>query len=120
MAFDLNEEQTMFRDAVRTFGQKELKAGALQRAHDTGYPWDVARRMAGNGLLGITVAEADGGIGGSLMDAVIAIEEIGRGLPAQRRCRAGRQLRRDPRARANTARPNRKSGCSSRCCPATP
>ena len=32
--------------------------------------------MAKQGLLGITIREADGGQGGSLMDAVIAIEAV--------------------------------------------
>ena len=38
--------------------------------------WDVARLMAEQGLLGITIAEKDGGQGGTLMDAVIAIETV--------------------------------------------
>src|SRR5205807_1279114 len=40
------------------------------------YPWDVAKLMAAQGLLGITIAEADGGQGGALIDAVIAIEAV--------------------------------------------
>ena len=38
--------------------------------------------MAANGLLGITIAEDDGGQGGSLMDAVIALEEVARCCPS--------------------------------------
>src|SRR5436309_12025472 len=37
--------------------------------------------MASQGLLGITVAEADGGQGGTLMDAVIAIEAVASACP---------------------------------------
>jgi alkylation response protein AidB-like acyl-CoA dehydrogenase len=76
MDFRFTEEQEKFRDSVRRFAEKNLKAGALARAHATEYPWDVAKLMAAQGLLGITAAEADGGQGGSLMDAVIAIETI--------------------------------------------
>ncbi len=32
--------------------------------------------MSAQGLMGITLPEADGGQGGSLMDAVIAIEQV--------------------------------------------
>ena len=76
MDFRLAPEQEQFRDAVRRFAEKHLAAGAHERAHASGYPWDVARLMAAQGLLGITVAQADGGQGGTLMDAVIAIEAV--------------------------------------------
>ena len=76
MHFDLTEEQGMFRDAVAAFARRHLAAGALARAHTDDYPWDVAKAMAGQGLLGITIPEEKGGIGGTLMDAVIAIEQI--------------------------------------------
>jgi len=76
MDFNLTEEQTMFRDAVAGFADRELRDGALARAHSDDYPWDVARKMADAGLLGITTTADDGGAGGTLMDAVIAIQEI--------------------------------------------
>ena len=76
MDFRFTQEQEQFRDSVRRFAEKHLKAGALARAHAADYPWDVARLMAAQGLLGITAPEAAGGQGGSLMDAVIAIETI--------------------------------------------
>src|SRR5256885_14249114 len=76
MDFRLAPEQQQFRESVSRFAEKHLTPGALERAHDSGYPWDVAKLMAAQGLLRITVREADGGQGGSLMDAVIAIEEV--------------------------------------------
>ncbi len=76
MDFHFSPEQEQFRDSVRRFAEKHLKAGALARAHAAAYPWDVAKLMAAQGLLGITAPETDGGQGGSLMDAVIAIETI--------------------------------------------
>src|SRR5258706_10864809 len=76
MNFDLSDEQKMFRDSVRGFAERHLAAGALARAHQEEHPWDVAKLMAEQGLLGITMKEADGGQGGSLMDAVIAIETV--------------------------------------------
>ncbi len=76
MDFSLSEEQRLFRDAVRSFAERHLAAGALERAHTDGYPWDVAKLMADQGLLGITIPEDSGGQGGTLMDAVIAIETV--------------------------------------------
>ncbi|HEX6296184.1 MAG TPA: acyl-CoA dehydrogenase family protein, partial [Burkholderiales bacterium] len=76
MDFNLTSEQQQFRESVLRFSRKELEKNALQRAHAPEYPFDVARLMAKQGLLGITIAAADGGQGGSLMDAVLAIEAV--------------------------------------------
>jgi alkylation response protein AidB-like acyl-CoA dehydrogenase len=76
MDFTLGEDQRLFRDSVRAFARKHLAADAVARAHAPAYPFDVARLMARQGLLGITLAEADGGQGGTLMDAVLAIEAV--------------------------------------------
>ncbi|MFC4353434.1 acyl-CoA dehydrogenase family protein [Fodinicurvata halophila] len=76
MDFVLTEEQRIFQDSVRGFAQRHLAEGALERAHNPAFPRDVARLMAENGLLGITVPDSEGGLGGTLMDAVIAIEQV--------------------------------------------
>lgn len=76
MHFALSPEQSAFADTIRRFARAELAEGALQRAHSASFPWDVAQRLAAMGLLGITVREEDGGIGGTLMDAVTAIQEL--------------------------------------------
>jgi alkylation response protein AidB-like acyl-CoA dehydrogenase len=81
MDFRFTPEQEQFRDSVRRFAEKHLAKGARERAHAADYPWDVARLMAGQGLLGITVTEADGGQGGALIDAVIAIETVASACP---------------------------------------
>jgi len=81
MDFRFTPEQEQFRESVRRFAGKHLKAGALERAHAAEYPWEVAKLMAAQGLLGITAAQADGGQGGTLMDAVIAIETVAAACP---------------------------------------
>ncbi len=81
MDFGLTEQQQTFRDTVAAFARKELAQGALERAHSAKFPHEIAAKMAAAGLLGITIAEADGGAGGTLMDAVLAIEEIAKYCP---------------------------------------
>jgi alkylation response protein AidB-like acyl-CoA dehydrogenase len=76
MDFRLSPEQQDFKDSVTRFATRHLAAGARERAHEPAYPWDIAKLMGANGLLGITIPEADGGQGGSLMDAVLAIEAV--------------------------------------------
>lgn len=76
MNFTLSDEQQLFRESVQRFAERHLRDGAVARAHADAYPSDIARLLADQGLLGITIAEQDGGQGGTLMDAVLAIETI--------------------------------------------
>jgi alkylation response protein AidB-like acyl-CoA dehydrogenase len=76
MDFEFNDEQKLFAEQVHRFAQQHLAGGALARAHDPAFPFDVARLMAQQGLMGITLPAEDGGQGGTLMDAVIAIEQV--------------------------------------------
>ena len=76
MDFNLSEEQIIFKDSVRNLAERHLKENNLKRAHDPNFPKDIARLFAKNGLMGIPIPEKDGGQGGKLMDAVIAIEQV--------------------------------------------
>ncbi len=76
MDFNLSDTQRQFQDSVTGFAERHLAEGALKRAHGDEFPLDVAKLLSDQGLMGITVADVDGGQGGSLMDAVIAIETI--------------------------------------------
>lgn len=81
MDFALESHQQQFAAAVRGWADDKLAPGALARAHDPHFPFDVARMAAEQGLLGIAIPEADGGQGGTLMDAVIAIEQVAAACP---------------------------------------
>src|SRR5262244_2156211 len=81
MNFEFTEEQKLFAESVRRFARAELAPGALKRAHDPRFPFDIAKRMHAQGLMGITLPEADGGVGGTLMDAIIAIKEVAAACP---------------------------------------
>ena len=81
MDFRLTPEQQQFRDSVRGFAERHLRAGALARAHSPEHPADVARLMAQQGLMGIAIPEADGGQDGTLMDAILAIETVALSCP---------------------------------------
>jgi len=81
MNFDFTDEQNLFADSVRRFAREKLAPGAVKRAHDPRFPFDVAKLMAKQGLMGITLPQQDGGQGGTLMDAVIAIEQVAAECP---------------------------------------
>jgi alkylation response protein AidB-like acyl-CoA dehydrogenase len=76
MNFELGEEHQAFADSVRRFARDKLATGALERAHSQHFPWDTARLLADQGLLGIAFPDEDGGQGGTLMHAVLAIQEV--------------------------------------------
>jgi alkylation response protein AidB-like acyl-CoA dehydrogenase len=78
---DLTAEQQEFAASVRAFAHARLAPDALRRAHEPGFAWDAATLLAEQGLLGLTIAESDGGQGATLMDAVIAIQEVAKACP---------------------------------------
>ena len=81
MNFELSKDDQAFADAVSRFAKEKLAAGALERAHSGEYPWETARMLSEQGLLGITFPEADGGQGGTLFHAVIAIQQVALACP---------------------------------------
>ena len=76
MNFELGEDQKLFQDTVLRFARAELAKDAVARAKSPAYPWDVAERMAALGLLGLTIPESKGGLGGRLVDAILAIQAV--------------------------------------------
>src|SRR4030081_790499 len=76
MQFTFPEEQQAFADSVRRFALAKLEPDALKRAHDPRYPFDVAKLMSAQGLMGRSLPGGAGGQGGTLVDAVIASEQV--------------------------------------------
>ncbi|MBJ3776460.1 acyl-CoA dehydrogenase family protein [Acuticoccus mangrovi] len=81
MDFELTEDQRIFRDTVRRFAENELADGAAERAAADHFPREIAERFAEMGLLGITIPEADGGSGGGLIEAILAIQAVAEVCP---------------------------------------
>jgi cyclohexanecarboxyl-CoA dehydrogenase len=53
MDFGLSEDQGAIRDAVRKLARAEIAPGYLVRAKSTTFPWEVHRRVADLGVLGL-------------------------------------------------------------------
>ncbi len=77
----LSDEQRAFRDQVARFARERLAPGAVERARDGHFPQAVVEEIAAMGLMGLMLPEADGGAGGGLMEAVIAIQEVAMACP---------------------------------------
>ncbi|MDF1722808.1 MAG: acyl-CoA dehydrogenase family protein [Minwuia sp.] len=72
----LNEDQTMIRDAARAFAEGELAPGAMERDRTSEPPMDLLRQMGGLGLMGMTVPEQWGGAGADMTSYVLALMEV--------------------------------------------
>jgi isovaleryl-CoA dehydrogenase len=71
-----SEEHKMLRETVRGFVVSEVEAQALEHDRKEKFNLALFRKLGPMGLLGITVAEKDGGSGMDATAAVIAHEEL--------------------------------------------
>ena len=78
MEFELTEEQQMIRRVVREFAEKEIRPIAREIDARGEFPWEVIRKMAGLGLLGLPIPEQYGGSGADTVSYAIAVEEVSR------------------------------------------
>ena len=82
MDFELTEEQRMIKETVYKWSVHEL--GPLQEKIDEEdwFPPDFFEKCADIGILGITMDEKYGGLGGDVLMQALAIEEMSRICPA--------------------------------------
>jgi alkylation response protein AidB-like acyl-CoA dehydrogenase len=82
--FALTDEQRDFVAAIRDFCERECGTSEQREQLTNGYRehhnFDLYRRMAELGWLGVTISERYGGSGGSMLDACLFMEETSRGL----------------------------------------
>jgi alkylation response protein AidB-like acyl-CoA dehydrogenase len=76
--FSLNEDQRVLRDSVREFCAREIIPRARGWDESERFPHEIVPKLAEMGLWGMRVPEAWGGAGMSMLDCVIALEEIAR------------------------------------------
>ena len=57
MHFELTDEQRMTRDMVRDFAETEVRPSAQERDLKGEFSWDLFRKMAPLGLLGLPISE---------------------------------------------------------------
>ena len=76
MNFDLTDAQRRWRDLAREYAQEEIKPRAAQLDREQTFPYGIVARMAGLGLMGLTVPEEYGGTGGDFVGYNLALEEI--------------------------------------------
>jgi alkylation response protein AidB-like acyl-CoA dehydrogenase len=81
MDFDFSDDQEMLRDTVRRWVERgydfERRRGIVAAG---GFSREAWREIADLGICGLQVPEAQGGLGLGPVDAMVVVEELGRGL----------------------------------------
>jgi alkylation response protein AidB-like acyl-CoA dehydrogenase len=81
MDFDFNDDQEMLRDTVRKWVDKaytfERRRGIVKEGGFSAAAW---KELGELGLLGLYVSEENGGMGFGPVDAMVVMEELGRGI----------------------------------------
>jgi len=72
----LSDEEALFRDAVRTFAEEDVKPRVMDMEREGKVHSALIAKYFEMGLMGIEVPEQYGGAGGSLMMVMLAVEEI--------------------------------------------
>lgn len=82
MDFNFTEEQDMVRDGlsrlVREQYDSETRRGVIES--EAGWRPEIWAQLAELGILGMPFSEDDGGFGGGAVDALVVMEEFGKGL----------------------------------------
>ena len=78
MDFQLTDEQQMIRKMARDFAEKEIVPVAKETDAEGKFPWEIIRKMAALGFLGLPFPEEYGGAGADNVSLAIVMEEIAR------------------------------------------
>jgi butyryl-CoA dehydrogenase len=78
MNYFLNEEQEMLKELCQQIGREKIRPVAAKYDETQEFPWDIVKIMAESDLFGVYIEEKYGGLGGGVMELVIATEELSR------------------------------------------
>ena len=82
MDFNFTEEQDMVRDGLSRLVREQYDWETRRKAIASSDGWrpEIWAQLAELGILGMPFSEADGGFGGGAVDAMIIMQEFGKGL----------------------------------------
>ena len=78
MNFDLSDEQKAIRDLCREFAREEVAPQAERNDREERFPYELVRKMAELGLMGLPFPEKYGGAGADTVSYALAVMEIAR------------------------------------------
>ena len=80
--FELTKQQKMLRSLVREFAESELATRVLKLDEKRAFPFDIVKKLAAQGIIGMTSSKALGGTAIGHLAGIIAIEELARVYPS--------------------------------------
>jgi alkylation response protein AidB-like acyl-CoA dehydrogenase len=82
MDLGLDEQQEMLKNVARDFLEKECPESLVRQMEEDekGYSPDLWQKMAGQGWMGLTIPDQYGGVGLTICELVVLLEEFGRAL----------------------------------------
>ena len=78
MDFDLTDEQKAIQDLARDFAQNEVKPRAEEMDREEAFPYDLVKKMAALGFMGLPFPEKYGGAGADTVSYALAVMELAR------------------------------------------
>jgi alkylation response protein AidB-like acyl-CoA dehydrogenase len=78
MNFELSEDQTRIRNAVRDFAENRIAPGVVERERHETFPREIVAGLAEMGILGMMVPEEYGGSGADALSFILVLEELAR------------------------------------------
>jgi alkylation response protein AidB-like acyl-CoA dehydrogenase len=78
MNFELSEDQTRIRDAVRDFAEARIAPGVAERERHETFPREIVAGLAEMGILGMMVPEEYGGAAADALSFILVLEELAR------------------------------------------
>ncbi len=78
MNFDLTDEQKAIQNLARDFAHNEVKPRAEEMDREEAFPYDLVKKMAELGFMGLPFPEEYGGAGADTVSYALAVMEIAR------------------------------------------
>ncbi|MDD5259648.1 MAG: acyl-CoA dehydrogenase family protein, partial [bacterium] len=78
MEYFLTDEQKMIIDLAHKVAVEKIKPVTEKYDESGEFPWDIVKVMSDADLFGVYIPEAYGGMGGGVMELVVAVEELSR------------------------------------------
>ncbi|WP_121742498.1 acyl-CoA dehydrogenase family protein [Natronorubrum halophilum] len=78
MDTDLPDEHRMIRESVRDFCETEIEPIAQEIEDEHRFPAEIFEQLADLDMMGVPIAEANGGLGGDTLMYALVAEELGR------------------------------------------
>ena len=82
MDFELSESQKAVQELARNFAEKEMRPVVMKYDESQEFPFEIVRKFAELGFMGITWPEELGGAGLTELESIVIVEELAKVDPS--------------------------------------